>query len=130
MVLSSFFFFFASNSNNYLFFLGTLPHKYKIVIAGNHELSFDPTIAQSANSDNEFNYSYLSSRLRIPQTELFGAVNAKNIKEYLTNCIYLEDSEATIYGIKIYGSPWYKYLFCKANKLERNGIYLWIKANL
>lgn len=35
------------------------------------------------------------------------AVNTENIREYLTNCIYLEDSGIELYGIKIYGTPWY-----------------------
>ena len=32
-------------------FSGTLPHKHKIVIAGNHELSFDPRFT-SIQEDN------------------------------------------------------------------------------
>ena len=28
------------------------------------------------------------------------------IRSELTNCIYLEDSSVTVYGIKIYGTPW------------------------
>lgn len=35
------------------------------------------------------------------------AVNTDNIRQYLTNCIYLEDSGTEIYGIKIYGTPWF-----------------------
>ena len=31
--------------------LATLPHKYKIVIAGNHELSFDDTFVKRAGID-------------------------------------------------------------------------------
>ena len=31
--------------------LATLPHKYKIVIAGNHELSFDDTFVKRAGMD-------------------------------------------------------------------------------
>ena len=31
--------------------LGTLPHKHKIVIAGNHELSFDETFMAKADID-------------------------------------------------------------------------------
>jgi hypothetical protein len=29
-----------------------------------------------------------------------------NLKDYLTNCTYLEDSSLDIYGYKLYGSPW------------------------
>ncbi|KAJ8929005.1 hypothetical protein NQ314_018364 [Rhamnusium bicolor] len=35
------------------------------------------------------------------------AINTENIRQYLTNGIYLEDSSIEIYGIKLYGSPWY-----------------------
>jgi hypothetical protein len=28
------------------------------------------------------------------------------VKDLLTNCIYLEDSMVNLYGINIYGSPW------------------------
>ena len=28
------------------------------------------------------------------------------MKALLTNCIYLEDSSVTVYGVKIYGSPY------------------------
>lgn len=55
--------------------LGTLPHKYKIVVAGNHDRIFekDPAFA----------------------------------KKLLTNAThYLQDSEVTIEGIRIYGAPW------------------------
>lgn len=41
------------------------------------------------------------------EDELKEAVNSLNIKEYLTNCTYLEDSSVDLYGIKIYGTPWY-----------------------
>lgn len=69
--------------NKYLICTGTLPHKNKVVIAGNHELSFDP--------------AHLSN----------GSMKIHNVKEKLTNCIYLEDSEIIISGIKVYGTPWY-----------------------
>nr|AEE62791.1 unknown [Dendroctonus ponderosae] len=59
--------------------LGTLKHKYKIVIAGNHEQSFDGRFST-------------------------GEVN--NARQDLTNCSYLEDSGVTICGVKIFGSPW------------------------
>lgn len=57
-------------------FLSSLPHKYKIVIAGNH--------------DKAFEYANRKSR------KIF---SSKGI-------IYLEDSYTIINGLKIYGSPW------------------------
>merc|ERR1719264_1866560 len=59
--------------------LGSLPHRHKVVIAGNHDLSFD--------------YE------KIQRPDL------RKAKSLLTNCIYLEDSTITIEGLKIYGTP-------------------------
>jgi predicted phosphodiesterase len=53
---------------------------YKIVIAGNHEISFD----QATQTKKEH----------------------KIAKTFLKDCIYLEDSFAEVLGLKIYGSPW------------------------
>jgi len=57
--------------------LGTLPHQYKIVIAGNHDKMLDPDLDE----------------------------NAREMKKILTNCIYLEESAVYIEGIKFYGCP-------------------------
>uniref|UniRef100_A0A0A9WR64 Metallophosphoesterase domain-containing protein 1 n=1 Tax=Lygus hesperus TaxID=30085 RepID=A0A0A9WR64_LYGHE len=69
--------------------LGKLPHRHKIVIAGNHELSFDPT--------NGLGYPRRFRDDEVPET---------NMRDRLTNCIYLEDEMVEIHGLKIYGSPW------------------------
>lgn len=37
---------------------------------------------------------------------LKSAVNTQNIRQYLTNCTYLEDELIEIYGLKFYGTPW------------------------
>lgn len=71
-------------------FLGTLPHRHKLVIAGNHELSFDPGTTWLAASRE--------------QAAVDDAVSA--MKRRLVNCTYLQDSEATVFGLKVYGSPW------------------------
>lgn len=31
---------------------------------------------------------------------------SKDPRQFLNNCIYLEDSMIELFGIKIYGSPW------------------------
>ncbi|RZF43641.1 hypothetical protein LSTR_LSTR009238 [Laodelphax striatellus] len=69
--------------------LGKLPHKYKIVIAGNHELWFDENFVSGRENESET----LSSEKLEP-------------KDHLTNCIYLQDDAVTLYGLKIYGTPW------------------------
>lgn len=69
-------------------FLGQLPHKYKLVIAGNHETTFDPRVRGK----------------RFPSEEINNTT--EEMSDLLTNCIYLEDSGVEIMGIKFYGSPW------------------------
>ena len=54
--------------------LNSLPHKYKVVIAGNHDWLFEKNLSEAKT--------------------LLG-----------TDIIYLENSDITIEGIKIYGSP-------------------------
>lgn len=110
--------------------LGTLPHKQKIVIAGNHELSFDPTFASLFTKNFGHTSRHMGSNLDEDLFENCGtflnifkktdchksdqettktiteAISTGDIRKYLTNCIYLEDSAIDVYGIKIYGSPW------------------------
>ena len=71
-------------------FLAKLPHRHKVVIAGNHDLSFDLENIESLSRD-------------------FYTLNNQNpvvTKSYLKDCIYLEDSYCNVGGYKIYGSPW------------------------
>nr|CAD2185040.1 unnamed protein product [Meloidogyne enterolobii] len=70
--------------------IGKLPHKVKIVIAGNHELGFE---------DGE----EMSDR-QLAGLSMLGIGKAY---ELLTNCIYLCDRMIEVYGIKIYGAPWH-----------------------
>lgn len=56
--------------------LGQLPHRYKIVIGGNHEVNLDKHSQEEIQS------------------------------KYLTNCIYLQDQLIEIEGISIYGCSW------------------------
>lgn len=71
-------------------FLERQPHKYKVVIAGNHDIPFD---LQS--------YDRLRPRF-LPREKM----PAAQIKALLTNCTYLEDTGVIIDGIKFWGSPW------------------------
>ena len=70
-------------------FMGSLRHPYKVVIAGNHDISFDIENYESL-------WSFFSRRKDEPA----------EIRQLLTNCIYLEDSEVDILGFRIFGSPW------------------------
>ena len=75
---------------NFNHWLGTLPHKHKVVITGNHELSFDLEHEKQINND------------------FFGnePLNFNTARGLLQNCIYLEHSSVTIEGIKIFGTPY------------------------
>ena len=70
--------------------ISRLPHTHKIVIAGNHELTFD--------IENEE-----PLKRKFPVVE---HLDFKIVKKLLTSCIYLEDSGIMIGGYKLYGSPW------------------------
>jgi predicted phosphohydrolase len=67
--------------------LGQLPHRHKIVIAGNHDWAFE----------------------RQPE----------RARALLLGCIYLEDQETTVEGLRIWGSPWQPWFFDWAFNLER-----------
>jgi Icc-related predicted phosphoesterase len=71
-------------------FLKTIKAKERIVIAGNHEITFQ-------NKD-----LIKSSKIR----EEIRNVNINDYKKLLTNCYYLEDNLIELFGLKIYGSPW------------------------
>ena len=67
-------------------FLGSLKHAHKVVIAGNHDIGFHE---ESAQRLHHLNF--------VPEAE---------VKAALTDCVYLQDSEVEILGLRIYGSPW------------------------
>ncbi|CAI9735082.1 metallophosphoesterase domain-containing protein 1-like isoform X1 [Octopus vulgaris] len=84
-----------SNIKKFNDFLGSLPHQYKIVIAGNHDISFDTDL--------------LKKPVYIFKNDIERDLNDLQVesgKAFLTNCTYLEDSYVDIHGYKIYGSPW------------------------
>ncbi|QQP49017.1 Uncharacterized protein FKW44_009528 [Caligus rogercresseyi] len=85
--------------------VGELKHPHKIVIAGNHELSLDDgyhpnkesrqigiDIGHFLKKNEEINESHQTSK--------------EDVRRELTNVTYLQDSGVTLYGLKIYGSPW------------------------
>jgi len=75
--------------------LAKQPFKRKIVIAGNHEFTFD------LEKEKEF-------KISLQRYSQFNPNRAfSNIKEELKDCIYLEDKGVEIYGYKIYGTPWH-----------------------
>ena len=65
----------------------------QVIIAGNHDLTFDTD-----------NYDSLWRRFSHPQK-----YNSQELKDSIArveNVTYLEDSGTTINGIRIWGSPW------------------------
>lgn len=91
--------------------LGTLPHQHKLVIAGNHELSFDSSFTHPFSNSNQRS-KHSSGLLDTMPTlghskeSLQESISTQNIKDHLTNCTYLEDSGIELYGLKFWGSPW------------------------
>ena len=81
-----------------LFPTGSLPYKIKVVIAGNHDISFDDSMNELRLNGFGLQKSAIESYL--------SARGLRSVPEMLTNAIYLQDSSVTICGIKIYGSPW------------------------
>ncbi|XP_059154721.1 metallophosphoesterase domain-containing protein 1-like isoform X2 [Physella acuta] len=85
-------------------YLGNLPHKVKIIIAGNHEITLDSTMINREDIKD-----YVSKKFNIlpaSYDEVLVKLNVTSSRDLLTNCIYLMDSSIDVCGIKIYGSPW------------------------
>ena len=80
-------------------FLSKQNFQYKVIIAGNHELSFDEDNFENFLKNN-FQPYYAQHNI---DPSLF---KSSEIKARLKDCIYLEDSSCEIFGYKIYGSPW------------------------
>jgi hypothetical protein len=85
--------------------LDSLPHTHKIVIAGNHEDSFDTTNRERLDNAHPLNVY----------------TNVPSSKSYLTNCTYLEDSGTEVMGYKIWGSPW-------VTGYRKGGFTLWTEG--
>jgi len=95
----------AISVSNFCKFLTAQPHKHKVVIAGNHDITFQPEFYET-----NWNRWHLKR----------GKQDAVAVKESLAACCtYLEDSETTINGIRIYGSPWQPAFGGWAFNLER-----------
>jgi hypothetical protein len=97
----------------------SLPHKHKIVIAGNHDLPLD---------DGNFGKHFLHARLlkeavaieklknpsverdaeweRKREKELIKELPTRSIESLRSVCTYLVDQSVTIDGVTVYGSPW------------------------
>ena len=84
-----------------------LPHRHKIVIAGNHDLTLDK--AYYERSWQRFHYRS-------------GRLDDDLARQVMTNQAafhYLVDEEICVAGIRVYGSPWQPQFFDWAFNLER-----------
>ncbi|CAL1144220.1 unnamed protein product [Cladocopium goreaui] len=76
----------VSQVQSFAQWLRDYPAKEKVVIAGNHDLSFDEEYC----------------RARMKKTSM-----CAEVKETLSgSCTYLEDEFVEVFGYRIYGSPW------------------------
>ncbi|CAK4640551.1 unnamed protein product [Aphanomyces euteiches] len=71
-------------------FLGTLPHRYKIVIGGNHECTFDKPYYKTHWKRYGHPFEY----------------DSDDVRSLITNALYLEDALVSVEGYRIFGSPW------------------------
>uniref|UniRef100_H2YAX2 Calcineurin-like phosphoesterase domain-containing protein n=1 Tax=Ciona savignyi TaxID=51511 RepID=H2YAX2_CIOSA len=81
--------------------LATLPHKHKIVIAGNHDLSFDPRLMEDIRkTKREGGYR------RFQFLDQISEKYTDDWQSVLSNCTYIQDTELKVNGIRIYGTAW------------------------
>jgi Icc-related predicted phosphoesterase len=78
--------------------VGTMPHEFKVVVAGNHDFVFEKFL-----HTQQWDYSISRTRQR----------------KLTSNFIYLMDSWVDIGGFKIYGSPWQPRYFDWAFNVDR-----------
>ena len=74
-----------------------LPHKHKIVIAGNHELTFDTEMMTIKRQEVNERFKSMKN------------VNNLEVKKIISECPhihYLENSGVEVEGIRIWGSPY------------------------
>ena len=88
-------------------FLLSIPHKYKVVIAGNHDLSFDKIKYQNLRKHPKLKMVYPESNEDFKNSFING----------VEGLIYLENSSINLFGYNIYGSPftpiYYNWAFMK-----------------
>lgn len=103
-------------------FLKLQPHPYKIVISGNHEVTFDHK-----------NFDKMKERFSHLINRRYGCDFSHSLKEKLGKDVpgfyYLEDSSLEIEEYKLYGSPWSRWFNDWGFNLmdEKESIEVWNK---
>ena len=82
--------------------IAELPHRHKIVVAGNH----DWALAPCAPDAHGFCRSCLARGAPAPAPGERCAGDPAAARELLVGLTYLEDAGATIEGVRFWGSPW------------------------
>jgi predicted phosphohydrolase len=88
----------ARELKDFVHWYSKLPHKYKVVIAGNHDWGMDGQNQIGYERFCERRYYGGNKELKEIEKEVRSLMKSKGI-------IYLKDSSIIIEGIKIYGSP-------------------------
>ena len=87
------------DTKSFISFYASLPYKYKVLIAGNHEVTYD----------KENRERIIGHYTRHETEECNNNIDIDSIKNEAINddrVIYLEDSSVELMGLKIYGSPY------------------------
>ena len=79
--------------------IGKLPHRHKIVIAGNHDFALDEKVCDAESWKALAGYRH--GREPIPPP----AAGRAAAQECLTNCQYLCGETVSVEGVNIYGAP-------------------------
>ncbi|CAJ0959746.1 unnamed protein product, partial [Mesorhabditis belari] len=83
--------------------LASTRHAYRILIAGNHECTFDESFLKSQKRDiGEAKEEALKQAL----LSALHSAKMQTPKQLITNGIYLQDDLIELFGITIYGTPW------------------------
>ncbi|KHJ45561.1 hypothetical protein D918_04298 [Trichuris suis] len=94
-------------------YLGSLPHKHKILVAGDKELTLDKTWlsrqkpsvgALKRRSKSVYGFREDSMKHALRKAMFTQRINTAD--DLLTNCMFLCDSGTEVDGIRIYGTPW------------------------
>lgn len=109
-----------------IYFSGSLPHRHKIIIAGNHDIPFDTEMVNDPEMKNSLHYRFGLDINKIQ--DYFTSNNLRDMKEMLTDCTYLEDSGITVFGINIWGSPWYVAFHYFNNILPMDFTFIYLKS--
>ncbi|GMR36360.1 hypothetical protein PMAYCL1PPCAC_06555 [Pristionchus mayeri] len=82
--------------------LGQQKHAYKVIIAGNHECTFDEQFLKTNTNVTD------PKEIALKQALVASIASNKltTPKPLITNAIYLQDSLIELFGITIYGTPW------------------------